>query len=157
MSRHIRKEKHKYRREYETNGHKVQGIYRITKYVGLTTDLPWHKSRWMMILKVENTKMFYYFKPYLHWWLCRCLQRLICITSFCSKHSLDITPWAFRSILDTDLQCMLIYCKHSLDINLNVVSLILEKTGLYYQFIQCKCSVGINLDVFSLILDTDLH
>jgi len=40
MSRHIKKEKHKYRREYEISGHKIQRIYRITKYVGLTTDLP---------------------------------------------------------------------------------------------------------------------
>jgi len=34
MCRHIRKERHKYKREYKTSGHKIQRIYRITKYAG---------------------------------------------------------------------------------------------------------------------------
>lgn len=33
ICRHIRKERHKYRK-YKTTGHKIQRIYRITKYAG---------------------------------------------------------------------------------------------------------------------------
>jgi hypothetical protein len=109
MCRHIRKERHKYRREYKTSGHKIQRIYRITKYAGEDyNNVAYHGRKvgewWYWDVKIRT-----FFITSNH--ICSddfaYAFRDICSTSFCSKHSLDITPQAFRLILDTDLQCML--------------------------------------------------